>query len=57
MPRLQDGIEHTERALAERVQLHLEAGVAFDGLHQQVVRSAGVRASQCGSSRPWQITR
>ena len=30
VPRLQDGVEHPERALAERIQLHLDAGVALE---------------------------
>ena len=41
MPRLQDAFEHAERAAPERVELHLDAGVALDGLHQQVVALGG----------------
>ena len=41
MPRLQDRFEHAERAAPERVELHLDAGIALDGLHQQVVPLGG----------------
>ena len=41
MPRLQDRFEHAERAAAERVEFHLDAGIALDGLHQQVVPLGG----------------
>ena len=41
MARLQDGFEHAERAAAERIELHLHARVALDGLHQQIVTFGG----------------